>query len=297
MRFFKKWVIATRIETTALAIASTGLGSALAAFTGNARWLVGILTVLTASLLQIVCNLANDYGDFVHGADPINTVKAPSAIQTGLVTLTQVRKSLLWLAGVAVGLGVLLLYTADLSRRDVAVFLFLGALAMIAAITYTLGNKPYGYRGWGDVAVFIFFGLMGVGGTFYLHTRQLHSIWILPAISYGSLVVGVLNINNLRDMYTDVRAGKNTIPVRIGRSAAVYYHWCLLTTSIVATLGFLWEYAHTWTSCACLCTMPWLFKHGMVVGRQAPEQLTKQLQSLVLFILVFAALLSMGLLR
>ncbi len=296
MHAFKKWTTATRLETITLAIASTGLGSALAAFTGNFSWLIGILTALTASLLQIVCNLANDYGDFVHGADLINPIKTPSAIQAGLVTLAQVRKSLLWLSGTAVGSGILLLCTANLSQRDTVVFLLLGVLAMIAAITYTLGNKPYGYRGWGDVAVFLFFGLMGVGGTFYLHTKQLHSIWVLPAISYGSLVVGVLNINNLRDMYTDVWAGKYTVPVRIGRKAALYYHWCLLIISIAATLGFLWEYAHTWASYTCLCVMPWLFRHGMVVGRQAPVQLTRELQNLAGFILILSGLLSMGLL-
>jgi 1,4-dihydroxy-2-naphthoate octaprenyltransferase len=248
-----------------------------------------------AALLQIVCNLANDYGDFVHGADPINKVKPPSAIQTGLVTLTQVRGTLPWLMGVAAGCGVLLLYAAKLAYMGTLCFAFLGICATVAAITYTWGDKPYGYRGWGDVAVFIFFGLVGVGGTFYLHTQQFSSIWLLPAISFGSLTVGVLNVNNIRDLSADAQAGKNTIPVRFGRKAALYYHWCLITVSVAAVLFFLLHYVHTFWPCTCLCMVPLLLKHGMMVSRQGPAQLTEQLQGLVCIMLVFVVLLSVGL--
>jgi 1,4-dihydroxy-2-naphthoate octaprenyltransferase len=178
---------------------------------------------------------------------------------------------------------------------SVAAFAVLGILAIIAAITYTLGKRPYGYRGWGDVAVFIFFGLVGVGGTFYLHTQQLSIIWLLPAMSCGILAVGVLNINNIRDLSADAQVGKNTIPVRIGRKAALYYHWCLITVIIVAVLVFLVCYVDTPWPYACLCTVPSLLRHGMVVSRQGPAQLTQQLEHLVHIIIVFVVLLSVGL--
>jgi 1,4-dihydroxy-2-naphthoate polyprenyltransferase len=295
MYSLKRWIMVTRLETITLSLASVGLGSALAVFTGIFDWRIGILAAVTASLLQIICNLANDYGDLVHGADPVNTVKLPSAIQSGLVTLVQVRRGLPWLVGAAAGCGILLLYMARLSWMSVAAFAVLGVLAIIAALTYTLGKRPYGYQGWGDLAVFVFFGPIGVGGTFYLHTQLLGSIWLWPAIGCGSLAVGVLNVNNIRDLSADAQVGKNTIPVRIGRKAAYFYHWCLITVSVVAMLVFLFQYVAAPLPYACLCVVPFLLRHGMAVSYRRPDQLTEQLQHLVLIIVVFVALLSTGL--
>jgi 1,4-dihydroxy-2-naphthoate polyprenyltransferase len=295
MNTIHRWVIATRLETVTLSLVSVGLGSALAAFTGTFDWHIGLLAALVAALLQVVCNLANDYGDLVHGADPINNVKPPSALQTGLVTLKQVKLALQWLVVPIFGLGAVLLYRAALAPVALGFFVALGVLAVIASITYTMGHKPYGYQGWGDVAVFVFFGLVGVGGTFYLHTQQANSVWLLPAMSCGSLVVGVLNVNNIRDLSADARAGKKTIPVRFGRKAALYYHWCLITVSVVAVLAFLLCYGRTPWLYTCLCTVPLLVRHCIAVGRQSPSQLTKQLQGLVVTTLAFVLMLSVGL--
>jgi 1,4-dihydroxy-2-naphthoate polyprenyltransferase len=295
MYFLKRWIVVTRLETIMLSLASVGLGSALAAFSGAFYWRIGLLAAMTASLLQIICNLANDYGDLVHGADPANKVKIPSAIQSGLVTLAQVRRVLPWLVGAAAACGILLLHVARLSWMSVAVFAVMGTLAIIAALTYTLGKRPYGYRGWGDVAVFVFFGLIGVGGTFYLHTQQLSSIWLWPAIGCGSLAVGVLNVNNIRDLSADAQVGKNTIPVRVGRKVARYYHWCLITVSIVAVLVFLLCHVDAPLPYTCLCVVPFLLRHGMAVSYRRPDQLTEQLQHLVLIIIVFVTLLSTSL--
>jgi 1,4-dihydroxy-2-naphthoate polyprenyltransferase len=295
MHFLRKWIMVTRLETTMLSLASVGLGSALAAFTGIFDWRIGTLAAVTASLLQIICNIANDYGDLVHGADPMNKVKFPSAIQSGLVTLAQVRQVLPWLVGAAVGCGIFLLYMARLSWMSVAAFAVLGVLAIIAALTYTLGERPYGYQGWGDVAVFVFFGPIGVGGAFYLHTQLSGSIWLWPAIVCGSLAVGVLNVNNIRDLCADAQVGKNTIPVRIGRRAARCYHWCLIIVSIVAMLVFLLHHVAAPLPYACLCVVPFLLRHGIAVSYLRSDQLTEQLQHLVLIIVVFVALLSTGL--
>ena len=291
MNTIKQWAIAIRLATIPLALASVGLGSALAAFAGAFDWRVGVLAALTAALLQIICNLANDYGDLVHGADLLNDVKPPSAIQTGLVVPAQVRYALQGLVGATVGSGLLLLYTARLPPMAMGIFVLLGILAVLAAITYTMGSKPYGYQGWGDVAVFVFFGLVGVGGTFYLHTQQLSSVWLLPAISHGSLVVGVLNVNNIRDMLPDTQAGKKTLAVRMGRRAAMRYHWYLLATSIGASLGLLLLHAKSYGYyAACLGGFYLLIKHGIAVSRQAPDKLNKQLQALVLLSIGFTGL-------
>ena len=291
MHIIKQWAIATRLATIPLALASVGLGSASAAFTGVFDWRVGVLAALTAALLQLICNLANDYGDLVHGADLCNDVKPPSALQTGLVTPRQVRCALQGLVGAAVGSGILLLYTAMLPPIAMGTFVLLGILAVMAAITYTMGSQPYGYQGWGDVAVFVFFGLVGVGGTCYLHTQQLTSVWLLPAISHGSLVVGVLNINNIRDRLPDAQAGKKTLAVRLGSRAALRYHWCLLATSMGASLGGVFLHAKSYGYyAACLGGFYLLIRNGRAVSRQPPDKLNKQLQDLVLLSIGFTGL-------
>lgn len=295
MNNIHRWVIATRLETVVLSVASVSLGSALASFAGTFDGCIGLLAALVAALLQVVCNLANDYGDLVHGADPINNVKPPSALQTGLVTFKQVKRALQWLVVSVVGLGALLLYRAALAPVALGFFVVLGVLAVIASITYTMAHKPYGYQGWGDMAVFVFFGLVGVGGTFYLHTQQANIVWLLPAMSYGSLVAGVLNVNNIRDLIADAQAGKKTIPVRFGRKAALYYHWCLITVSVVSVLSFLLCYGRTPWSYTCLCIVPLLIRHCAAVGRKSPSQLTEQLQGLVVTTVVFVLMLSVGL--
>lgn len=127
-----------------------------------------------------------------------------------------------------------------------------------------------------------------------IETRQLSGIWLLPAMSCGSLTVGILNVNNIRDLSADVRVGKNTVPVHIGIKAALYYHWCLIIVSIVVVLVFFLCYIHTPWPYTCLCTAPLLLRHGIAVSRQDPTQLTKQLQHLVLIIIVFVTLLSTG---
>ena len=296
MHAIKKWVIATRLETVFLAWASVGLGSALAAFAGTFQWSILAGATLVASLLQLLRNLANDYGDFVQGADLVNKAKSPSAIQTGLVQLAQVRQALCWLCFAATVTGLWLLCMAALPLPTRLFFSVLGCLALGAALAYTLGRWPYGYQGGGDAAVLLFFGIVGVGGTFYLHTQQATWLWVGPALAHGCLTVGVLNVNNLRDLTADQKVGKKTIPVRIGRQAALGYHWGLLTGSVLAVLAFLWCHAHTPWPCVCLCTVPWLFQHGRAVCQQPPSQLTQELQRLVQLILVFATLLAVGVL-
>ncbi|MEM9416865.1 MAG: 1,4-dihydroxy-2-naphthoate octaprenyltransferase [Bacteroidota bacterium] len=289
MNTIKKWILATRLETGTLAITSVALGSALAAFVGAFNKHVALLAALTAALLQLVCNLANDYGDWVRGADPINDIKLPSAIQTGLVTLEQAKRALWVLTILALASGVSLLYVAQLSLTELGSFLLLGVLALVAAITYTMGHRPYGYDGWGDVAVFVFFGLVGVGGTFYLHTKQLSTFWLLPAISHGSLVVGVLNINNLRDIAPDAQAGKRTLAVQWGQKSIIRYHWLLLIISLGAALAFWGIHAQTrWPYGVLLVSAYLLSQHGLAVSRAVSEQLNQQLQHLVLLIMLLA---------
>lgn len=198
------------------------------------------LVLSTALLLQILTNLANDYGDTLKGTDA-NRPGPARQIQSGEIPLAQVRRGLVWLTLLCALCGALLVLSAGLDWHSTFLFLMLGLLSIIAAITYTVGTRPYGYRSLGDLSVFLFFGLVAVAGSFYLQARQL-PVWIwLPAIAAGLLSVCVLNINNIRDMATDREAGKRTLALLLGKTQALNYFslsWiiCLLFTLAYALI-------------------------------------------------------------
>ena len=145
----------------------------------------------------------------------------------------------------ALGSGLSLLYIAFDSVQLFALFLILGLLAIVAAITYTAGSHPYGYAGLGDISVFLFFGWLGVFGTFFLHTYEMDWLILLPASTLSFFSVAVLNINNIRDIDSDKKAGKYSIPVRIGRTNAVYYHYFLLIGGIICALAYVFIRFHS----------------------------------------------------
>ena len=242
------WVAASRPRTLPLALASIFLGSFLAAFYGEFDWLILLLAALTTIFLQVLSNLANDYGDSIHGADSVEREGPSRSVQAGHITAAAMRKGMILFAGLSFVSGVLLITLAiQVSWQELLFFLGLGVLAIIAAITYTSGKRPYGYAGLGDISVFIFFGLVGVLGTFYLHTGYFEPDLLLPAASSGFFATAVLNLNNIRDIRSDKAAGKFSVPVRIGRKLAVYYHWALLGLGLLASILFvLLDYRSPW---------------------------------------------------
>src|SRR5690606_22373240 len=201
---------------------------------GLFRWEVFLLATITTTLLQILSNLANDYGDSVHGADNKERKGPIRAVQSGIISAVDMKKAIGLLAILSFFSGIFLLYISIPSLILFISFVVLGILAIIAAITYTSGSNPYGYLGLGDISVFLFFGLVGVLGTYFLHTQQFSSKLIFPAISLGLFSTSVLNINNIRDIEADSKAGKKSIPVRIGRTAAARYNWLLIITGNLA---------------------------------------------------------------
>lgn len=209
------------------------MGNGLAAIEGVFSWSICLLSIWTAISLQILSNLANDYGDSIHGADSASRKGPQRAVQSGILSASQMKRAMILWAVIALISGMALIWVAIDGILLQTVFLILGLLAIWAAINYTAGSKPYGYSGKGDISVFIFFGLLAVLGCFYLQTGVFHWLNVLPAISCGVLSVGVLNVNNIRDIHSDKLAGKNSIPVRIGRKAAVSYHGVLLLLAIV----------------------------------------------------------------
>jgi 1,4-dihydroxy-2-naphthoate octaprenyltransferase len=193
---------------------------------------------LTTIFLQILSNLANDYGDSIHGADSAEREGPIRAVQSGVISLEEMKKAMFLFGALSLISGLALLYISLQDWKIFLLFLGLGIAAIIAAVTYTSGSKPYGYVGLGDISVFLFFGLLGVIGTYFLHSLSLDWSVILPAISLGFFSSAVLNINNIRDIKADTKAGKKSIPVRIGRKKAVIYNWALIIGGNISLVMF-----------------------------------------------------------
>lgn len=232
------WLHAVRLRTLPLALASIFAGSFLAAWKDSFRWEILLLASLTTIFLQILSNLSNDYGDTVHGADSADRQGPVRAVQSGLISLAEMKRAMYIFGFLSLVSGLLLLYLALQDWKLFAIFLGLGLAAIWASISYTSGKNPYGYAGLGDISVFTFFGLLGVLGTYYLHTLKFESITLLIGISVGLFSTAVLNINNIRDIESDKKAGKRSIPVRIGRKAAVRYNWALLAGGYLCLIAF-----------------------------------------------------------
>ena len=225
----KKWINAFRLRTLPLAFSCIIMGSGLAFGDGQFNSKVFVLALITTLFLQILSNLANDYGDFVKGTDNKNRVGPDRTLQSGLITKDEMVKAMWIIALLCSVFGVWLIYegTKGLDLHRAGFFAILGLAAMGAAVKYTMGKNPYGYAGLGDIFVFLFFGWLGVLGSYFLHTHTLNWELLLPASSIGFFTTAVLNINNMRDHLADEKSGKNTLVVRIGISWAKRYHFML----------------------------------------------------------------------
>ncbi len=286
-----------RPRTLPLAISSIILGSTLGAVWQPFSWPVVILSVLTAVLLQILSNLANDYGDSQHGADLAQREGPPRAVQSGAISSRTMIAAIAITAVLSMVSGIALLwfaFGADAQGLFI-LFVFIGAMAIIAAIAYTAGFRPYGYAGLGDLSVLIFFGWIGVMGTYFLHTQRFDWEIMLPATCSGLLAVAVLNVNNIRDIDSDRRAGKHSIPVRIGIEKARIYHWILLAAAVaVAVVYVLMVYSSIWQF-LFLLAVPLLVRNGLAVQRTSvPSKLNPLLKQLSLATLLFVLLFSFG---
>lgn len=285
------WLHAVRLRTLPLALASILAGSFLAAWKEGFRWEILFLASLTTIFLQILSNLSNDYGDTVHGADSADRQGPVRAVQSGLISLSEMKQAMYLFGILSLGSGLLLLFFAVQNWILFAVFLGLGLAAIWAAITYTSGKKPYGYAGLGDLSVFLFFGLLGVLGTFFLHTLSFEPLTVLIGIALGLFSTAVLNINNIRDIESDQKAGKKSIPVRIGRKAAVQYNWALLVGGYICLISFGMLSGHLLSLLAALI-WPLMMKIGYGVqhatsSAQTDPFLKKMAISTLLWVIIF----------
>ncbi len=286
-----------RPRTLPLAAAAVLPGSALAYNLGAFKWPVAVFSLLTAALLQILSNLANDYGDGMKGTDNAERVGPRRILQSGLVTPKEMRAALAAVSFLCALSGLALLLTAGLSLYEFLHYALLGLFAIAAAITYTVGWRPYGYLGLGDAFVLVFFGWVGVGLTYDLHAGHLRPLSVmLAATACGLLIVGVLNINNLRDLEGDRAAGKKTLAVRLGLRRGKTYHYLLLAgalalLTVYALLSRLGPFGWLF-----LLGVPLLYRHGRAVGNaQNPEALRPLLTDMVRAAFVCNLLFSLGL--
>lgn len=294
---FRAWLESLRLRTLPLAFASILTGSALAWWQGTFSLPVALLCFLTSGLLQVLSNLANDYGDAVKGSDGSARLGPLRGIQKGAITLTQLRTAIFITTALALVCGIVLISTACKTLNDIFTFLLLGALAIVAAIAYTVGKKPYGYLGLGDLSVLIFFGWLGVSGSFYLQSQSVTPLVLLPATACGLLAAAVLNINNLRDIETDYQCGKMTLAVRLGAANARRYHVVLLCSALFCFALFAWLGRPGWGSWLFLLAAPLFWRQGRYILREkTPGAMRPMLEKTVKAALLTNVLFSLGML-
>lgn len=225
----KNWLKAFRLRTLPLAFSVIIAGSAIA-MGPNFSITIFALTLTTTLFLQILSNLANDYGDFVKGTDNDERIGPERSLQSGAITKTQMKNAIILFSGLALASGTLLLISAFTFEeiRIAGLFLLIGLICIGAAIKYTVGKNAYGYKAMGDIAVFIFFGVIGVGGTFYLQTKTIEEYVVLPVMMFGLWCTAVLNLNNMRDVDNDIAHNKKTMAYYLGFNGAKVYHLALL---------------------------------------------------------------------
>lgn len=294
----RSWIRAARPRTVLLSLSGVLMGGFLA-FAESPEvnpWTVAFCA-LTAITLQILSNLANDYGDYKKGVDNVHRTGPERTLQSGALTERQMRVGIAITAIIALIAGALLIFVfARLTWAELAVFAALGLGAIMAALLYTLGKHPYGYRGLGDLFCFIFFGLVAVAGTFYLATKTIDFAVLLPATAMGCCSNAVLNINNMRDYENDKASGKNSLVVKIGLRNAFLYHVSLITLTFVCLTVYLLLKHQPFYTYAFWLLSPLFIKDLITIHKQqergVPDRLLpRQVLHTLLLTLVFGLLL------
>lgn len=238
MSKISNWIGAARLRTLPLSISGILVGSSVAAHQGYFNISIFSLALGTTLGLQVLSNFANDYGDGVKGTDNEDRIGPMRAIQSGLISHREMKQAMVLTALVTFLLAVLLIYASFGVEKwlEALIFLILGIASIVAAIKYTVGNSAYGYRGMGDIFVFLFFGLVAVYGSYFLYSHQHDWVSFFPAVSIGLLSAAVLNVNNMRDRVPDAKAGKITLAVKLGEARVKNYHYMLILGSLLFLL-------------------------------------------------------------
>lgn len=293
----KSWIKAARLRTLPLSLSGIIVGSCLAAARGFYDPVILILALLTTTGFQIISNFANDYGDGVKGTDNEQRVGPARAVQSGEISPLQMKQGIVVMAVLTILIALLLIYVSFGTENlfYAILFILLGVSSIIAAVKYTVGHNAYGYSGLGDLFVFLFFGLLSVCGSYFLYVKSLDFTVFLPAFSIGLLSVGVLNLNNMRDMESDKNSGKITLVVRIGEEYARYYHYYLIGASLLFALLYTsLRFSSPYQFLFLLAYIP-LFSHVWRVYKiEDAKKLDPELKKLALSTFLFALLFGIG---
>ncbi|BAV94172.1 1,4-dihydroxy-2-naphthoate octaprenyltransferase [Ichthyobacterium seriolicida] len=288
----KHWIKAFRPKTLLLSTSGILLAILLASSNGFTNIVVSILTLLTAICLQILSNLANDYGDGVKGTDKHRTDRL---VQTQLISKEKMIRAMLLFSFLSLLFGTWVSYYVFQFTFYGILFVLLGICAVVAAIKYTVGKNSYGYYGMGDLFVFIFFGQLSVLGTYFLISKTLPWQIILPASSIGLFSVSVLNVNNLRDFETDRLAKKNTMVVRMGVKRAMVYQFVLLLSAFALALLYNLMFFSNWTQFLYFIILIPLAKHIYTVYNiKDIKYFDFELKKVALITFVFAITFGVG---
>lgn len=297
----KKWIKAARLRTLPLSISGILVGSATAFkehHTQDNYYIIVILCLLTTLFFQVLSNYANDYGDAVKGTDNENRVGPKRAVQSGEITRKQMKNAMVItsLLSLITSVGVIYVSFGQQNFAAALAYLFLALASVGAAIKYTVGKSAYGYKGMGDLFVFIFFGLVSTMGTYYLfgHTLDLHIIF--PAIGIGLLSMAVLNMNNMRDVENDTIMKKNTLVVKMGFEKAKQYHYFLIVfAAIVFNLFAINSFSKWYQYLYVIGFIPLLKNIGTVTKTKNPRLLDPELKRISLTTFLISLLLSIAL--
>lgn len=280
----KDWIHAARLRTLPLSVSGILTGSAIALLNGKWNTVVFCLAMTTTILFQLLSNLANDLGDTQKGADNAQRVGPQRAVQSGAITQNAMRNAVILTALLSLTSAGLLIWQGSkhLSTNSVYGYIGLAIACVIAAITYTMGRKAYGYFGFGDVFVFLFFGGVSVMGVYPLFADTLPWELALPAITIGGLSTAVLNLNNMRDQVNDAAVGKRTLVVKLGFKPAKVYHLTLIFSSIATWIIFMVLDNFLFGLISCLPFIL-LIKHAVfVVRNQEPRAFDPELKKVAL---------------
>ncbi|MDO4727777.1 MAG: 1,4-dihydroxy-2-naphthoate octaprenyltransferase [Bacteroidota bacterium] len=291
----KEWIRAARLRTLPLSVSGIIVGSFYALSKGYFNGLIFTLALLTTIGFQVVSNFANDYGDGVKGTDSKHRIGPQRAIQSGKISPTQMKR------GILISCVISLLLTLWLILESFGkdhffyplLFLVLGITSIVAALKYTIGNSAYGYKGLGDIFVFLFFGLLSVLGCYFLYTQQFSWHLLLPASAIGLLSCGVLNLNNLRDEDSDRISNKNTLIVKMGGKNGRKYHYILIISSLICLILFgIFEQFKPLQYLFLLGYLPVLLHLKRINGYTQPKQYDPELKALALSTFLISILLS-----
>jgi 1,4-dihydroxy-2-naphthoate polyprenyltransferase len=286
----RAWILAARPATLPAAVVPVLVGAAAALAEGvSFRPLVFAMTLLCSVLIQIGTNFANDYSDFLKGADHEGRLGPVRVTQSGLISQSEVKRGILIAFGLAVLIG---LYLASIGGWPIVA---IGVFAVLSGLAYTGGPFPLGYHGLGDVFVFVFFGVVAVTGTAYLQTERWSSLALLLSIPIGLLVTNILVVNNLRDLPTDIAAGKRTLATRIGDRATRLQYAIFMAVAYLVPLGLSFSQPGRRPMLLPLLTLPSGIKLvRRVLGGLSGRDLNLILKRTGLLLLAFGFLLSLA---